>query len=123
MNLAWPSVVPYVNTLPDGTTVEVEGPSLGNDSRLLQLSTGTKPRFQPATLSSPVYHGTLAPDQLRLIYLSTKDETCTASPVHVTLEVYQDNNCPDYEAVSYTWSDADGDSSLFVIYYLVIYCD
>jgi hypothetical protein len=75
-------------------------------------STEIEPGPQTTISISPTYGETLAVDQFRLACLSAVDNEHTALFLHLNLEVYQDHDCPDYEATSYTWSGEDGDSSL-----------
>lgn len=51
----------------------------------------------------------MAADEFRLLCLSATEDA--NSPVHVTLEVVQQHDCPEYETVSYTWGGEDGDST------------
>ncbi|KAI0516721.1 heterokaryon incompatibility protein-domain-containing protein [Xylaria bambusicola] len=80
----------------------------------------------PQTLSH-VYPTILRPDQFRQACLSPTDgenfrrAPSTAAepeefPVHLTLETYEQDNCPEYEAFSYTWEgehlDRDNETDL-----------
>ena len=118
MNLRWPSTVRYVRTQPDGTTIQVNSPSPQDDIHpqepisMSSLSKGIELGTQTAPPISPTYGETLALNQFRLACLSAADDESTTEFLHLTLEVHQDHNCPEYEATSYTWSGEDDDSSL-----------
>jgi len=56
-----------------------------------------------------MYKQTLTGSEIRLLHLSPSPST--DDPIHLTLEVFQQDDCPEYEAVSYTWGGEDGDSS------------
>ncbi|KAE8445615.1 hypothetical protein EG329_013249 [Mollisiaceae sp. DMI_Dod_QoI] len=105
LNLKWPATVPYVQTGPNGMIVPVK-------TSTTLLSKDIEPGSQTTTSISPAYGETLAVDQFRLACLSAVDTESTALLIHLNLEVYQDHNCPDYEATSYTWGGEDDDSSL-----------
>jgi hypothetical protein len=62
-----------------------------------------------ATQIPPVYGATLAIDEFRLLCLYAADDV--NSPIHITLEVFRHDDCPEYETVSYTWGCEDGDST------------
>lgn len=59
----------------------------------------------------PIYGPTLAANEFRLACVSAaaKDED---KIVHVSLEVYSQTDCPEYETVSYTWGGENGDYTL-----------
>ncbi|KAI1304456.1 heterokaryon incompatibility protein-domain-containing protein [Xylaria venustula] len=92
MNLYWPSRSLYHNST-DATPPDKE--------KLKQVL-------------SNIYPTTLLPNQFRQALLSPTGSAnfkhaCLAAidpedyPIHLTLEAYEDNNCPEYEAFSYTW--------------------
>ncbi|KAI1117734.1 heterokaryon incompatibility protein-domain-containing protein [Nemania sp. NC0429] len=92
LNLYWPSEALY--------------------GRSTVLSTPKKATHEQAL--SHVYPTTLRPDQFRQACLSPTDSENFEHtqliridpedfPVHLTLETYDDNNFPEYEAFSYTW--------------------
>ncbi|KAE9378860.1 HET-domain-containing protein, partial [Stipitochalara longipes BDJ] len=129
MNLTWPPTVRYVRIQPDGKAVEIERPSPRDEDRLLEqaststVSGDTRHQSQVAMQSSPTYEVALAPDEFRLICLSAVDNESTSHLLHLNLEVYQDHNCPDYEATSYTWGGEDNDSELCHPIYIGDYWD
>jgi hypothetical protein len=115
MNLKWPSTVPYVQTRLDGTIVQVHGPSPRDEDHPLNLTSASKGIDSGSHSTTPIfptYGMTLALDQFRLACLSAADSESTACLLHLDLEVYQDHNCPDYDATSYTWGGEDDDSRL-----------
>ncbi|RSM04874.1 hypothetical protein CEP52_006580 [Fusarium oligoseptatum] len=93
LNLSWPSSVPYVT-----------GPT-----------NAPKPAPKPTVPAvakvpvSPVYPSRLALDEFRLISLSAP--ISFDDPIHIDLEVYKNERCPEYEATSYTWAGENGDGS------------
>lgn len=56
--------------------------------------------------SSPAYSRRLASNEIRLICIPA---AAPEDPVHLTLEIYSLDDCPEYETVSYTWAGEDGD--------------
>ncbi|KAL8375826.1 hypothetical protein RB595_007105 [Gaeumannomyces hyphopodioides] len=119
LNLAWPPTVPYLGSRAEETTSEA-----GLGAAISQLprepSTASTPQTQaaPNTNHPPsVYPQTLRPDQIRLLVLDSRDTPSGGAeaqdnwPVHVELQTYNDDDCPEYETVSYVWGGEDGDSS------------
>ncbi|KLU86445.1 hypothetical protein MAPG_05458 [Magnaporthiopsis poae ATCC 64411] len=113
LNLAWPPTVPYVRSREEETTV---GAGLGAAVSQPPRESSTASTLQGQVASS-VYPQALRTNQLRLLVLDSRDTPSCGNeaednwPVHVELETYNDNNCPEYEAVSYLWGGEDGDSS------------
>jgi hypothetical protein len=59
---------------------------------------------------SPVYAKQLDNDEFRLLFLSAvADGAGDNFPIHVTIESFRRDECPEYEAVSYTWAGEDED--------------
>ena len=122
MNLTWPPGVRYFRTQSNGKIIEIERPSPQDISQPLgSASTSTAAqdiRILPvsATQLSPVYGVALAPDEFRLICLTAVESESISNLLHTDLEVHQDHNCPDYEAISYTWGGEENDSSLSVAF-------
>lgn len=54
-----------------------------------------------------IYGDTLGPEELRLANISST--TNSNDPIHITLESYEDDDCPEYEAVFYAWGGEDND--------------
>ena len=135
MNLRWPPSVPYAKSernrepgpsatssaegqFPGETKVESET-SLPSPYR--PGSDSGQPRQQDAidpsvsiqlaeAVCSPIYGDTLASDEFRLACFSAVSDN--SFPIHLSLETYSQDNCPEYETVSYTWGSEDGDSTL-----------
>ncbi|KAF2687985.1 hypothetical protein K458DRAFT_332531, partial [Lentithecium fluviatile CBS 122367] len=106
MNLWWPKCVPYERNV---------------DEPPQQKSSPTQQPPSPSSHSSPIYGEALKSDEFRLACLSAvpnKD-----APIHVTLEVYNDDDHPEYECASYTWGGEDGDSTLCCPIYVGSYWD
>lgn len=96
LNLWWPLSVPYVDE--NGNRPERPTPP------------------PPSTLDPnegyecPTYGKTLKNDEFRVAVLSAAEKK--EHPIHVTLEVYEDDCHPEYETVSYVWGGEDGDNTL-----------
>ncbi|UPK95384.1 hypothetical protein LCI18_006319 [Fusarium solani-melongenae] len=99
LNLSWPSTVPYVTTAPKGAA-KLAAPVAGNAKVPI----------------SPVYPSRLAPDEFRLISLTAP--ISADDPIHLDLEVYKNERCPEYEATSYTWAGENGDGSFSMPIYV-----
>ncbi|RYP02352.1 hypothetical protein DL764_005834 [Monosporascus ibericus] len=56
---------------------------------------------------SHIYKETLGLSQLRLICLEPAE---AGHPVHLTLETYNDDGCPEYETTSYMWGGENADN-------------
>ncbi|KAH7176176.1 phosphoribosylglycinamide synthetase [Dactylonectria macrodidyma] len=98
MNLWWPRSVPYsAPWSPSGAD------KLGDETR-------APPKAPGAAAETSPYSSTLQPSEFRLICLPAVDaHDC---PLHLTLEVYDLEDCPEYETVSYTWAGEDRDGAL-----------
>ncbi|KAK0381085.1 hypothetical protein CMEL01_01670 [Colletotrichum melonis] len=63
--------------------------------------------------SAVVGHGAvtaLSSDEFRLAVLHAVGDKGKSYPIHVDLEPYKDTHFSDYDAVSYTWGDDNGNS-------------
>ncbi|KAI6351726.1 hypothetical protein MCOR25_009763 [Pyricularia grisea] len=109
LNLFWPPTVQYgklasTDSLRDGldgtiareTTSSVAGHSYRNDTLVRHFSL--------------VYDRRLEVDEFRLLVLQPSENE--NDPVHVMLETYHDDDCPEYETVSYTWGGEEDDAAL-----------
>ncbi|KAJ3520541.1 hypothetical protein NM208_g13666 [Fusarium decemcellulare] len=108
LNLWWPPSVPYTkgqgaSTL--GITGKMHQDKDGPTDTAAHKSTfGTKP-------ADTIYEDDLGPESFRLAYLEPIATLDHNNPiVHIELETYELNNCPEYEAVSYTWGGENADS-------------
>jgi len=101
LNLSWPPTVPYVSS-PSLTTPPSQEPTHFPCAE-------TKPpnATQP---SNPVYARPLGPSEIRLLRIPVTPHRNT--PLHLSLEIYDDQRHPEYEATSYTWAGEDGDDTL-----------
>ena len=99
-NFWWPPSVPWSQSPPDALTSSIPIPA------------PRSPHPDPDAVkdTSTVYTNRLAPNEFRLLCLYPP-ETAEA-PIHVTLETHNDDDCPEYETVSYTWADEAGDATL-----------
>ncbi|KAF6809276.1 heterokaryon incompatibility protein HET-6-like protein [Colletotrichum musicola] len=106
LNLWWPPCVPYETP----TKPVEEATSNTHDAEPHSGPTAPKTEVEMPPISPSVaYEQAIRSDQLRLIYLAGVEDY--DYPVHVALEVYDLENCPEYEAVSYTWGGENGDSA------------
>ena len=101
LNLWWPPVVSYTRDGPLAAHVP-------DSSKPGESTAATK-------LEETNYHvysgGRLAKNEMRLLCLSS--EKCLDNhPVHISLDTYQFDDCPEYETVSYTWGGENNDSEL-----------
>lgn len=99
MRLWWPPSVSYsVSTLPlsDDTSTGEDGMEAGQTPEAV------------ATLGP--YSVALGSNELRLICIEAVE--AQDEPLHLNLEIYDLGDCPEYEAVSYTWAGEDGDNAL-----------
>ncbi len=117
LNLRWPPSVPYVRSRRGMPTLSREAPMneqsavAPGSSTTVRTDTGETQGLPPATNStSRLYGPTLSRERFRLACISAAS---TASmPVHLSLEAYPHDNCPEYETVSYTWGGEERDSTL-----------
>ncbi|KAK0616917.1 heterokaryon incompatibility protein-domain-containing protein [Immersiella caudata] len=117
-NFSWPATVPYTSsggsrttdTVPQNTPTPGTADASSGESRHSNLSP-----------TNSTYPSRLRPDELRLIILpASVDHTY---PMHVDLETHQDDRCPEYETVSYSWGGESGDSSSYYPLFVGRYWD
>ncbi|CAG8975923.1 hypothetical protein HYALB_00007051 [Hymenoscyphus albidus] len=104
LNLHWPSNInwDHQNEPSNDTQTEL------SPNRLHSKIVGPN-EAESVLPSSPVYNKCLERSEIRLIYLeAVLDQDL---PIHVCLEVYEHELCPEYETVSYTWASEDGDNN------------
>lgn len=95
MKLYWPSTKLY---------------DIAHESSLKKKSAAVAPQHH-----TKMYPTTLSERELRQACLTpVADDT---APVHVALEVYEEDLCPEYEAVSYTWREEAEESDASGAYY------
>lgn len=98
MDLYWPSEALYESTLDPG------GPNRRREhTRKENLDASST-----FSLNAHIYPNSLDAKQIRLVCLTSTPDA--DHPLHVTLEVYDHDNRPEYEAVSYMWGGEDGNS-------------
>lgn len=106
MKLWWPPSVPYAEF--DGATAgDVPESDTAVSSTAESSSSGLENPNSGG--SSNIYAFELDQGSFRLACLTAS--TNYEDPVHVDLETYALDNCPEYEAVSYTWGGEEGDST------------
>lgn len=120
MRLWWPRSVPYSE--PQGTTAAGQGPEdHAASSAREDTQTTERDNAHSQSLLSPIYGSELDQHSFRLACLTACPEP--NYPIHVDLEVYELNNCPEYEAVSYTWGGEEGNSESTHSIYIGPYWD
>ncbi|KAK1474537.1 hypothetical protein CABS01_15761 [Colletotrichum abscissum] len=119
MNLWWPHSVPYrlppdvVNSHFNKSDKSQEVSEVAESLCIQRRPTGKNAEEKhtiPALHPSPIYPKTIRSEEFRLINFPAA-ETCDGL-VHLDLEVHAFDNCPEYEAVSYTWAGEDDDGAL-----------
>lgn len=119
LGLSWPSCVPWRR---DGPIKQGD-----HDGRINELPRDLLYEEAPCVAGTAtnslsfLYGRRLGPDEFRLICLdAVADDN---SPIHLTLETYAFNDCPEYETVSYTWASENGDMRTSEPVYIGIYWD
>lgn len=115
LNLSWPPQVPWSNdSRGDDGPDEEAGPKAVvkvNGSNPEESSQHeTESDVQVDASYAQTYGRRLEPDEIRLICFSSDDKD--EGMVHIDLEAYKQDACPEYEAVSYAWGGEDGDNRL-----------
>ncbi|CAG8957327.1 hypothetical protein HYFRA_00010750 [Hymenoscyphus fraxineus] len=103
-NLHWPSTITWdhSNEISNGTQKEISPQN--------QHSRTVEPHAAESGLPpSPIYNKCLEQSEIRLICIEGEEEKDL--PIHVSLEDYEHELCPEYETVSYTWASEDGDNN------------
>lgn len=120
MSFWWPPCLPWTHNLhPSVGVTPDEAKDAGHDKVPLK---GTSEAQSPedikicTKISSPVYERSLRSDELRLICLAGSQDR--DSPLHFSLELYDDVDCPEYETVSYTWAGEDGNAQRFQLVFI-----
>lgn len=101
MDLYWPSTIIYESSI-----------GLSTSDRRRRAFGKASPDDRPAGnlgLNAHIYPDSLDDRQIRLACLTplVGDD----QPIHITLEVYDQDDRPEYESVSYMWGGEDGDST------------
>lgn len=117
MNLSWPASLPWTHnegstlqsTLGD-TTVDKHEAATVNLASTIQKTTPDGNGLAHEAMASAVYIQRLSSTQLRLVRLDPMETPSKDMPLYVTLETHELDDCPEYEALSYTWAGEDGDS-------------
>ncbi|KAK4207163.1 heterokaryon incompatibility HET-6 protein [Rhypophila decipiens] len=137
MNLWWPPSVPYSSksnveqrdadeseSVIAAAAFDKNNESIVEDGISVDLGESQPSKVlhdAGATQSSQIYGAVLAADELRLLHLHAASHASSA--IHASLEIYPDDDCPEYEAVSYTWGGEDGDSTPRSAIYVGSYWD
>ncbi|KXH28220.1 hypothetical protein CSIM01_09738 [Colletotrichum simmondsii] len=103
LNLSWPPTVTFTS---DENLTHLPADKSKDDQ-------DAQPAPCHSSDSAVVGHGTvtaLSSDEFRLAVLHAVGDKGKSYPIHVDLEPYKDTHFPDYDAVSYTWGDENGNS-------------
>ncbi|KAM7195317.1 Heterokaryon incompatibility protein (HET) domain containing protein [Naviculisporaceae sp. PSN 640] len=110
LQLSWPSRSYYSYSKSPELASSIGSP-ISSTASLQSLSTASE-KPDPVT-SDPIYAQSVGQDQIRLLKLFPSTSPSVLHPyIHLRLDIYPDDFCPEYEAVSYTWADEDGDFTL-----------
>ena len=101
MSLWWPTCVPYRDT----TVASEQQREVAK-----QHDTDIADPDSTASFQSHVYARSLGADEIRLACLS--DRSYGDDILHVDLEIWAEDGCPEYETTSYVWAGEDGDNAL-----------
>jgi hypothetical protein len=115
LNLCWPTGVPWIDT------PEIHQAPMHKPARRRQVpagcdSTTTDRAFthnsnRPSLKTANTIYDHLESQQFRLVILEFNRDI-SSSVVHLELETYPIDRCPEYETMSYSWGGEDGNSSL-----------
>jgi hypothetical protein len=115
LNLHWPPSVPWIDT-PEIHEAPMHKPArcrqalAGGDLTATNSTSTHNSRGLSLNTANTIYHH-LDNQQFRLITLeSNRDKS--PSVVHLELDTYPIDRCPEYETMSYSWGGEDGNSSL-----------
>lgn len=114
-NLWWPKTVKFTGPVREEDEfgkrfLDIETtPGPANVRSKQDASLGDKIQNVGSRVPS-IYGPTLGRDEFRLIYLKSSESE--DDPVHLSLETYSHDNCPEYETVSYTWANEKNSSEL-----------
>lgn len=116
MNLSWPASVPWtrngvslLHSTHTDARVDGQGAAAVNLNSVTQRITTDYHAPGAQERTSAVYTNRLSTTQLRLLRLDPVEAQNTDMPLHVTLETYELDDSPEYEAISYTWAGEGGD--------------
>lgn len=114
LGLRWPPIVRYTREDEDSPRGEPLVGDMAVRDPQKEPATTTCPETQQKTETAPtgIYETTLATTEFRLICLSAA--ASESQPVNLWLETHLYDDCPEYEATSYTWAGEDGDCRLWV---------
>lgn len=119
-NYFWPPSVPYDseqqhhgNPVDNGADKARSACFFGPTSSSSGDKEEAPDRDDPTAPLAPHYKERLREDQLRLICLRPPAASggWESALIHLELATFGDDECPEYEAVSYTWGGEDGECS------------
>ncbi|KAK4226770.1 heterokaryon incompatibility protein-domain-containing protein [Podospora fimiseda] len=105
--------VPYAK---DGVLIE------SNKESTPQQTVNHTETSSDTSLGNYIYENRLASNEFRLLCLPSPIEEGKQSPIHITLNTY-DERYPEYETMSYTWGGEENDASLCQPVYVGEYWD
>ncbi|PVH73309.1 hypothetical protein DL98DRAFT_501354, partial [Cadophora sp. DSE1049] len=110
MALWWPPSVRYLSRHWVDSDASEPGPDANKSTQdgLINLTRSMK--VSPSTPDA-IYGTTLSAEEFRLArFDALEDGLGPEYPIHIALEVFRLDDCPEYETVSYTWGGEDDDS-------------
>ncbi|KAG8161239.1 hypothetical protein KVR01_009503 [Diaporthe batatas] len=113
-NFWWPPCVPYKD--PQGEISQAPRASDDGAGSSNLFRTGSA-----LSSASTIYPLSLDSGHFRIICLTASNHT--SSPIHINLEQYSLDDCPEYETISYLWGGEEGDSTLCEPVYVGIFWD
>ncbi|KAK7964121.1 hypothetical protein PG988_011095 [Apiospora saccharicola] len=120
LNLHWPPSIRWEGT-PTEPPKTFEQPTKVQDEAGYQRHESESQSGAIGSTNSYIYLSPLRPHEIRLICLGGEDDI--NAPVHLTLEIHDQEECPEYETVSYTWTGEDGDANLSEALFIGPYWD
>lgn len=104
LNLSWPEAVPYIKSesMPEGVRRSGDGRPKEQSTERETSSIASAPVHGLSLMEKcAIYPESLDPEQFRLACISPAVDHDSA--IHISLETYVHDDCPEYEATSYTW--------------------
>ena len=118
LNLHWPSCVPYRRL---GDSCGSPNDKTGKTDTASTSTPGSTTLDR--TPSSYIYDKILRSDELRLIRMEVAPTHGKTYPIHVNIEIYPEDHCPEYETLSYAWGGENGDQDQVLPLYIGPYWD
>lgn len=103
LNLYWPECVPYEGST-EVSALHRSEEHTDQTGRIYDLYSSTDVSTFPN-----IYKATLRGNEFRVLCLPAVEDSDTL--IHVELETYRRDACPEYETTSYAWGGEDGDNT------------